>query len=196
MTDSNEPIGSTHLEPEELEGLKIKNVTSREQLNQLEQENIQAGLYWLNNSRVKYRCTDEFCRKVHQKLFGLVWDWAGKYRQTEKNIGIDPIQISQQMRIELDNVNYWIEHEVYEPREIALRMHHTLVRIHPFPNGNGRHARTMADYLLIKVFKDKRIVWLEGEGSLDEDGAQRDKYLRALREADIGNFSPLLEYMN
>lgn len=135
------PEGATPLDPDELAGLKFKHVTTRAQLDHLEQANIQDGLRWLARRKNKGDVLHErFVRDLHKRLFGKVWSWAGTFRTTEKNIGIDPRQIAVQLRILLDDARYWVEHKTYDPLEAALRLHHRLVYIHLFPNGNGRHA--------------------------------------------------------
>lgn len=144
----DEPEGATPLDPDELEGLRQKHITTRGELNELEQANIETGLLWLAGRRQTAILTDEFLRELHRRLFGDVWRWAGTYRLREKNIGIDPRLISVQVRQLLGNAQYWAENKVYAPLEAAARLHHELVRIHPFPNGNGRHARISADIFL------------------------------------------------
>ncbi len=141
----------TPLDPDELEGLKHPHVTMRGQLDQLEQANFQDGMTWLGRQRSPDILSDDFVGHLHRQMFGEVWAWAGTYRLTEKNIGIDPRQISMQLRNLLDDVRYWVEQKTYLPMEIALRFHHRLVYIHPFANGNGRFARIIADALLRRV---------------------------------------------
>lgn len=154
--------GQTPLEPEELEGLKHPHVTTRGELDGLEQANIQQGLIWLGRQKNPDILSDKFVRKLHTQLLGDVWTWAGHNRLTEKNIGVDPRQIPEQLRNVLDDVQYWIDNETYPPVEIALRFHHRLVKIHPFVNGNGRFARIIADGLLEKVFSLQPIDWTSG----------------------------------
>jgi Fic-DOC domain mobile mystery protein B len=122
---------------------------------------------------------------------GDVWDWAGQYRLTERNIGIDPHRIPNEMAMLFDDVRYWVAHETYPPDEIAIRLHHRLVAIHPFPNGNGRHARLMAD-LLIERLGGKPFTW--GGGGLHDMGELRASYIKALRAADNHEIEPLLEF--
>jgi len=112
-----EPDGATPLDPDERTGLKHKHVTTRGELNELEQVNIQQGLLWLQRRRNGDILSNEFTRKLHTQLFGDVWSWAGNYRQTEKNIGVDPIQIPVQLRELFDNTKFWIEHQTYRPLE-------------------------------------------------------------------------------
>lgn len=117
------PEGATPLDADELAGLKLPHVTTRDQLDHLEQANIQEGLRWLERRRNKKDVLHEgFVRELHRRLFGEVWSWAGTFRATEKNIGIDPHQIGLQLRHLLDDVAYWIENKTYAPAEIAVRL--------------------------------------------------------------------------
>ena len=169
MMDMDYPEGATPLDPDEMEGLKLPHIETRGELDQVEQQNIQDGYNWLSRQR-KYKdfLTEEFIKALHEKLFGEVWAWAGQFRKTEKNIGIDPVQIPVKLRTLLDDAKYWIEHGTYSREEFAARFHHRLVKIHAFPNGNGRHARIMTDVLLEKVLGVAPINW--GADSLTKDG--------------------------
>jgi len=188
------PDGATPLDPDEMEGLKHKHVTRRGELDHLEQANIESGLQWLTRQK-KIDVLDElFMKELHKRLFGEVWTWAGRYRKTEKNIGIDPLQISVQLRSLIDDVKYWIDNSAYDSKEIAIRFHHRLVKIHLFPNGNGRHARIMADALLIKQLTNEPIDWAKGN-DLQSMNERRTEYISALRKADQNDYKPLLKFI-
>ncbi len=189
-----EPDGATPLDPDELEGLKFQHVTTRDELNHLEQANIQNGLIWLNRNREKDILTEAFVRKLHKHLFGDVWQWAGTFRQTEKNIGVDPVTIGVELRTLLGDVQYWSKHKTYPPMEAAARFHHRLALIHPFPNGNGRHARIMADVVLNRIFDAEALNWAGGQ-DLQTMGDRRKNYIAALRAADKGNYLPLFQFV-
>lgn len=189
-----EPEGATPLDPDEKQGLKFGHITTRGELDELEQANIEQGLAWVARRRGGDIFDDAFIRRLHKRLFGDVWTWAGEYRLTEKNIGIDPFQISMQLRMLLGDACYWAEHDVYPPLEAAARFHHRMVQIHPFPNGNGRHARVAADILLEEVYEHPPIEWASGF-DLQADNARRNAYIVALRAADGGDFEPLLEFV-
>ncbi|MCR9196528.1 MAG: mobile mystery protein B [Hyphomonas sp.] len=189
-----EPDGATPLDPDEMEGLKYPHVTTRGQLDELEQANIEQGLAWIARRRSGSIFDDAFVRTLHRRLFGDVWDWAGEYRLTEKNIGIDPAQIAVQLRMLLDDARYWAEHKVYPPLEAAARFHHRMVQIHPFPNGNGRHARIAADIMLEEIYDHPPVKWASGF-DLQADNERRDAYIAALRAADAGHFDPLLAFV-
>ena len=188
-----EPVGGTVLDPDEKDGLLFPHIDTRGELDQMEQINIQQGLLWLLRKRVTAEdiMSDSFVRELHRKLFGQVWRWAGSYRLTEKNIGIAPEQVAVQLRILMDDTRYWIKNSIFNPQELALRFHHRLVYIHPFPNGNGRLSRIMADTILIKILGESAIEW--GEKSMNTEGSIRSNYINALKRADKNDYSVLLQ---
>jgi len=87
----------------------------------------------------------------------------------------------------------WIEHNAYPADEIAARFHHRLTAIHPFPNGNGRHARLMTDIILVHLLGQPRFSW--GSGNLVTAGDCRKQYIEALRAADRLDYGPLLVFV-
>jgi Fic-DOC domain mobile mystery protein B len=186
--------GQTPLDEEEKEGLKIKSIATREELNEFEQKNIEDALSWLigQNIPLSLLLTEKFIKDLHFKMFGSVWLWAGEFRISDKTIGIDSRYIAVELKKLLDDCNYWIENKVFSDEEIAIRLKHRLVKIHPFPNGNGRHSRLMADTLMEKVFNKPIFSW--GGISLNSLADERSSYIKALQEADKGNYGPLLEF--
>jgi len=188
------PEGATPLDADEMEGIKFPHVTTRGELDHLEQANIEAGLLWLSRRNSSDILHDQFVRNLHKRLFGEVWRWAGNYRLTEKNIGVAPEQINIQLRNLLDDARYWVKNNTYNPVEGAVRFHHRMVCIHPFPNGNGRHARIMADALLEKIHNTQVIDWTGGE-DLQRMNKRRKQYIAALRAADAGDYGPLLFFV-
>jgi len=188
-----DPDGATPLGPNEIEGLKHKHVTTRGELDELEQVNIESGLRWLARQR-RDVLTDQFAVTLHQRLFGDVWHWAGSLRRTGKSIGVDPIHIAVQLRQLMDDARYWAEHKIYPPSEAAIRLHHRLVFIHPFVNGNGRHARIMADVVLARVYGAKPIDWAGGY-DLQKMNDRRAAYIAALKAADRGDIGPLIAFI-
>ena len=164
MTES-EPRGATPLDPSELEFLRHKHIRTRGELDELEQENIAQGLLWLASARDFDIFDDASIRMIHKKLFGDVWRWAGEYRSTEKNIGVAPYAISTELRTLLDDARYWAKENIHTPLEAAGRFHHRMVGIHPFPDGNGRHARICTDTMLVRVYDHPRVAW-EGDHDL------------------------------
>ncbi len=189
-----EPEGATPLDLDEKQGLKFSHITTRRELDELEQANIEEGLVWVSRRRRGNIFDDAFVRTLHTRLFGNVWSWAGEYRLTEKNIGIDPRLISIQLRMLLDDARYWAENEVYPPLEAAARFHHRMVQIHPFPNGNGRHARVASDILLEEIYNQAPVAWASGF-DLQADNKRRNAYITALRAADGGDFMLLLKFV-
>jgi len=189
-----EPDGATPLDPDEMEGLRFKHIQTRGQLDELEQANIQSGLKWLSKQKAPDVLSEGFVRELHKRLFGEVWLWAGTFRKTEKSIGIDPIQISIQLRQLLDDAAYWVDYNTFPPKELAGRFHHKLVYIHLFPNGNGRHSRIMADAILTKMLGESRIDWAGGF-QLEKINERRTQYITALRQADGHDFEALLEFI-
>jgi len=187
------PEGATPLDPNELGGLKFKHVTIREELDELEQASIESGLQWLSRHKGDV-LKDDFAITLHKRLFGDVWNWAGSFRRTGKNIGVDPIHIRVELRTAMDNARYWVEHKIYSASEAAIRMHHRIVQIHPFPNGNGRHARIMADTVLTRVYGAKPIDWAGGY-DLQKMTYRRIAYITALKAADREDFGPLIAFV-
>ena len=190
-----EPDGATCLDPDEIEGLLFQHVQTQGQLDELEQVNIQQGPQWLKKQNNADLLPEHFICKLHQKLFGQVWVWAGQFRKTEKNIGCDPLMIGVELRKLLDDCRFWVTHQTYPPNEIATRLHHRLVAIHLFPNGNGLHARILADALLTQYLKEKPIDW-SGNNDLQRLNQRRTYYIQALREADRGNLTPLFSFIS
>lgn len=195
MTDLfKEPDDATPLEPQEREGLLQSWITYRRDLNEAEQENIVQGAAWARGRRrisIDSLLTDDFMRTLHKRMFGDVWRWAGTYRTTERNIGVAAYRIPLELINLLDDVRYWVDHQAYPREEIAIRFHHRLVAIHPFRNGNGRHARQAAD-LLVGRLGGEPFSW--GGGSLADVGELRARYVAALRAADNHDIGPLLEF--
>lgn len=195
MTDLfQEPEDATPLEPQEREGLLQSWITHRKDLNEAEQENIVAGAAWARRLRrlpLDRLLSVDFMQTLHKRMFGDVWQWAGTFRTTERNIGIQAYRIAMELAALLDDIRFWIEHETYPRDEIAIRFHHRLVAIHPFPNGNGRHARLAAD-LLVERLGGEPFSW--GGGSLADVGELRARYVAALRAADDHDIGPLLEF--
>lgn len=183
---------STPLSEEEREGLIPGWITLRKELNAAELSGILEAELWLFNRKHKNILTEQFVRKLHYEMFKNVWRWAGKFRQTEKNIGICPWQIAPQVKLLLDDTKFWIDHQTYPAVEIGARFHHRLVYIHPFSNGNGRHSRLMAD-IVMKEMGYPRFKW--GIDSLVEPSENRRRYIQALQSADEGDISPLIDFM-
>lgn len=187
------PDGATPLDPNEIDGLKLKHITKRAELDRWEQVNIQDAISWLERRRKSNILNEAFICQLHEKMFGKVWKWAGEFRRTEKNIGVSWVRIPTELKMLLDDVNYWIENKTYPADEIAYRFHHKLVWIHLFPNGNGRHARMMADLLLEEMLEVEQFSW--GSQNLTDAIDTRRKYIEALRKADNQDYAPLATFV-
>jgi Fic-DOC domain mobile mystery protein B len=195
MTDLfREPGGTTPLEPEERDGLRQTWITHRRDLNEAERENILKGATWVRgqrSSKLDQLLSVEFAKTLHARMLGDVWEWAGKFRLTERNIGIEAHQIGSELAKLMADVRYWVENRTYLPDEIAVRLHHRLVAVHPFRNGNGRHARLLAD-ALVERLGNSPFTW--GSGSLHDAGELRARYVAALRAADRHDLQPLVAF--
>jgi Fic-DOC domain mobile mystery protein B len=186
------PPGATPLDPNEVAGLIPVHVTLQRQLDEYEAANILQAMTWLNARRRGDALNDVFIREVHRRMFDQTWTWAGQARQSDKNIGVPWYNIAPSLRGLLDDVRTQLEYSTYSHFEIAVRFHHRLVAIHVFPNGNGRHARVMAD-LLFQSLSGQRLEW--GRDALNVEGDTRARYLYALRAADAGDLAPLLQFV-
>lgn len=147
--------GQTLLDEDETEGLKIESISTHYELHEFEQQNIEQAIVWYlsRNFKIENVLTEKFIRDVHKRMYGDVWKWAGEFRRTNKNIGVDKWEIAPALKSLLDDTRFWIDNETFLPDEIAVRFKHRLVSIHCFPNGNGRHSRLMADLLIHKICK-------------------------------------------
>jgi Fic-DOC domain mobile mystery protein B len=183
--------GNTPLSAEERLGLIPSYISLRRELNEAEQINITEGERWAFG-RAREALDEGFLRELHRRMFGQVWKWAGDYsRENNRRIGSDSFMIPVDLRGLLGDVRYWRDNGTYPPDEIALRFHHRLTQIHPFPNGNGRFSRLAAD-LLITSLGEPRFTW--GRASLIEVGETRRRYIDALRAADGHTIEPLLAF--
>jgi Fic-DOC domain mobile mystery protein B len=187
------PSGATPLEPDEAQGLIPGHIRTKGELDEWEQANVLEGSTWALRARPRDLLTERFVRELHRRMFGNTWKWAGSFRITDKNIGVDPSsQVTIKLRDLLGDARYWLANKTYPMDEIGARFHHRLVAIHPFPNGNGRHARLMTDTLLRHNGADA-FTW--GGANLKAAGDARDRYLAALRAADGGDYAPLLAFV-
>jgi Fic-DOC domain mobile mystery protein B len=192
MVEFDYPQDATPLDPNETEGLLLTHITTRAELDRWEQDNINEALAWAAQRKPKDILNELFIKQLHKRMFGNVWKWAGSFRQSEKNIGVPWYRISVELKKLCDDVRYWIEKKTFPEDEIAVRFHHRLVSIHLFANGNGRHARLMADILLENVLNRPVFTW--GNVNLVKSGDDRKKYIESLFAADRGDYKPLLEF--
>lgn len=180
---------NTPLTDEEREQLIPAYITLRHELNEAEQINIGQALRWATARKKRDVLEQNFLRQLHKRMFGDVWRWAGRYRTSARNIGVDAYRITMDVHQAIDDACYWIEHKTYPPDEIAVRFSHRLVAIHPFPNGNGRVSRLIGD-LLAQQLEQEPFTW--GRANLVDVGETRARYIEALRAADNHDIKPLL----
>lgn len=181
---------ATPLAPEERESLIPTYVTYRHELNELEQQNILEADSWAFG-RKRNVLDEAFLRSLHRRMFRRVWRWAGAYRTTERNIGVAPYLIPVEIRQVLDDARYWVANVTYGSDELAVRLHHRLVLTHPFPNGNGRWSRLVADIFIVGQ-GGARFSW--GSANLRPPGDIRRVYIDALHAADNHDIAPLLAF--
>lgn len=153
--------GQTPLDEEEKEGLLIKSIATRGELDEFEQQNIEDAIHWSLTRKFKATqiLSESFIQELHKRMYRKVWRWAGEYRKTNKNIGVDKLDIPVALRSLIDDASYWHKHNVYKPEEFAIRFKHRLVNIHCFPNGNGRHSRMIADIIIEKIYQQPVFSW-------------------------------------
>ncbi len=186
--------GQTPIDEEEKEGLLIKTITTKGELDEFEQLNIEEAMQWVFSRKFKIKevFTERLIRDLHRRMYRNVWAWAGEFRKTDKNLGIDKYQIPVELKSLCDDALYWIEQKVYPPEEIAVRFNHRIVCIHCFSNGNGRHSRLMGDIIIEKLFNEEPFSW--GAGDLSLKGDPRTNYLQAVKAADKGDIALLLAF--
>jgi Fic-DOC domain mobile mystery protein B len=196
LIDIQNEEGRTPLSEEEKEGLLIPSATTRGELNELEQRNIEEAVRWTIERRKKFTAdeilTEKFVRELHQRMLGNVWKWAGHFRQSNKNIGVDKYQISVELWTLLYDCKFWVGNKSFKEDETAIRFKHRIVSIHCFANGNGRHSRLIADVIADKIFGREVFTW--GERDLIHRKEFRSGYITALKAADHGNYQPLLTF--
>jgi Fic-DOC domain mobile mystery protein B len=190
-----EPEDATPLAPEERVALLQDWITHRKELNEAEQDNIVHAVAWARRRIRQIETADiltaDFVKELHRRMFREVWRWAGMYRSTERNIGAEAIQIPQLVPQFLDNIRYWVANSTHPKDEIAVRLHHGLVQIHPFPNGNGRHTRLIAD-LLVERMGGIAFTW--GGAQLSNQSDLRSRYIKALKLADGHQIEELVAF--
>lgn len=182
---------NTPLTLEEQQQLIPSYVTLRHELNEIEQLNITHAIRWLISKRKINLLDDKFLREIHKQMFGKVWKWAGKYRHTARNIGIEAYQIPSAVRQLCGDVEFWLANQTYSDDEIAVRFAHKLVYIHPFPNGNGRFSRVIADELVMQRGRTRFSWGMHTNGTAEQI---RQQYIQALRMADQNQIIPLIEF--
>lgn len=189
--------GETPLTQEDLRGLKLPWVKTREQLSSVEGPNIVSGKEWAlkaKATRMPEMLGIDYLQSLHARMLGEVWDWAGKIRTVElANVFASSVHDIRPHLAQLysDAAEYWLKDERMSEDEFAARVHHRIVKVHPFQNGNGRHSRLLADLILEKHFRRAPFTWGAG-GALGNTDPYRQSYLDGLKAADQGDYAPLL----
>jgi len=186
--------GQTPIDEDEKEGLLIETITTKGELDEFEQQNIEEALQWVIGKKFKAKdvFTEKFICNLHKRMYNNVWAWAGNFRKTNKNIITQYFQIPMSLKVLCDDALYWFENQTYPAEEIAIRFKHRIVSVHCFPNGNGRHSRLMGDIIIEKLFGQKPFPW--GAANLSKANDTRSAYLKAVKQADQGNYQPLLDF--
>lgn len=184
-----EPDDATPLTPEERRELIPAHIAYRSELNEAEQENIARAQEWALARRGRDLLTEKFLKDLHRRMLGDVWRWAGRFRTSERNLGIAFHEIPLAVRQLLDDTRARVANKAYPPDEITVRLSHRLVQIHAFPNGNGRHSRLMADLVVMSLGRE-RFAW--GSVGVQDAGDLRRQYIESLRAADEHDFTSLL----
>jgi Fic-DOC domain mobile mystery protein B len=187
------PEGATPIDLDEAQGLLLPHIRTRAELDRWEQENISEAEDAVLRRKQRDILTEKYARALHKRMFGTVLRWAGEFRRSQKNIGIEWMQIPVALHQLFQEVHGWLEYQSYPPDEIAARFHHRLVAIHAFPNGNGRHARLMTDVVLVHLLGQERFSW--GQENLTSAGECRHRYIQALQAADRHDYGPLLAFV-
>lgn len=188
-----QPEGATPID--DISELKIENINTLNELNKAEMRNILCALRKHLMSRVEHpHKWFNFSNliSIHKDMFSDVWEWAGQFRRTQTSIGIQSYLISTELKKLCDDAKFWYTGNSLSLLEQAARIHHRLVWIHPFPNGNGRFARLVSD-MYLKGCRGKHPNW---PTNLQENAVERKKYISTLKAADEGNFEPLIAYLN
>lgn len=186
--------GQTPIDEEEKEGLLIQTISTKAELDEFEQQNIEEAMQWVIGKKFNAQeiFSEKFICNLHRRMYGEVWNWAGKFRKTNKNLGVDRFQIATELHKLCNDALLWHQHGIYPPTELAVRFKHRIVSIHCFSNGNGRHSRLMADVISEKLYGKPPFSW--GGSNLSKQGEARKRYLAAVREADNHNINNLIEF--
>jgi len=186
--------GQTPIDEEEKEDLLLPTISTRGELDEFELANIEKAIEWSlkNNFSRDEILSIGFTKELHRRMFSEVWGWAGAFRKSNLNIGVDKFNIEQELYKLSEDCKFWVANKVFPEDEIAIRYKFRMVSIHPFPNGNGRHSRICGDILVSRVLNRPVFSW--GGSIIGEQGETRKRYLDALHKADQGELGPLLMF--
>jgi Fic-DOC domain mobile mystery protein B len=185
---------SDAITPEEQARL-VPSLSTRAQLDEIEGLNVNAARIWAMRATVLGRediLTESFSRELHRRMFNGIWRGAGRYRTTARVPGWEPQRIAEGVRMFFDDAEGWAQFSTYPVHEIAVRLHHRLVSIHPWANGNGRHARLIAD-VIVAARGESPLTW-GFRSDLREPGMLRLRYISSIKAADAGDVGPLMDF--
>jgi Fic-DOC domain mobile mystery protein B len=172
--------------------LLVPSLSTRSQLLEIEQMSIHAARLWAmrpRNLEAGEIFTEKFLIELHRRMFTGIWRGAGRYRKSIAATGWEPSRIAEGVRLFLDDADGWARYSTYPIHECAVRLHHRLISIRPWSNGNGRHARLMAD-VAVAAQGEAALTW----GSRTAPGSARTRYVEAIGAADGGDLGPLVEF--
>ncbi len=189
----NSAIGATFIDQDQIKGLIPKHLIFQHELDEWENRNIRDARRWLNTIATGQDIwTVSFIVELHKQMFGTTWEWSGQFRKSQTNIGVEPYKIVNELGTLLGDLNFWIENKTFTADECCARLHHRLVQIHPFPNGNGRMSRLYADISLMRIGSSP-FSW--GKKDLINSTYERKQYIEALRAADRNDYGLLMDFV-
>ena len=176
----------------DISGLIPMHIHSQKELNEWEENNIIYAVKKYLTKRKKIDITISWIKQIHKEMFDKTWEWAGVFRKNNFNLGVDYNQINIELKKLIDDIEYWKSHSnSMNWFEQSVRIHYRLVKIHPFPNGNGRHARLVSDIFL---FNNNLTLPTWPTEEMIKQTQIRKEYITALKQADKGDISLLLKF--
>lgn len=172
------------------EGITIKGKPLKDHLEAKNQKEALEFLYELIDSKKKNTISERLIREIHHLVVKEAdADIAGKYREGNVIItGADHsppegFNVPQEMHQLIQWIN--LNKSKLHPIELAAMVHHKLVYIHPFWDGNGRISRIIMNVFIMQAGFPMAII-------LKND---RKRYYRVLSEADKDKYSPFCEFV-
>ena len=186
-----DPIeGETPIDPSHL---KDRSIRTRQQLNSAEAQSILKPFVKYLGAKPSKKIAPfnlNWFQQLHEEMFGDVWQYAGKFRQEDKNIGVKWQNIITEMYQFEQDLIFWEQNQTYDVFERSVRLHHRAVFIHPFDGGNGRWSRLLGN-IYLKQHEHPLVKWPE-ETIGTEESVAREAYLSAVKRADAGDFFELI----
>jgi Fic family protein len=172
------------------EGLTIKGKPLKDHLEAKSHTEALEYLYELVDKDRRSTLSGRLIRELNQIVMrDIDKEWAGRYRNSNVIIGgadhtpPEAIEVPQLMQELID----WVRQsrKALHSVELAAVLHHRLVNIHPFFDGNGRTARLVMNVVLMQAGFPLAVV-------LKND---RKRYYRTLGEADRENYVPFVRFI-